>query len=151
TSDMAATRWTLQPPSRSSSRPARSAGGTPMAPINVCLVGTGWTAANHRNGYLAIPNKARVAAVVAHSDASRAKADAWGVPRIYRAIEEALADPDVDLIDICTPHYYHAEMAAAALEAGKHVLVETPTCTSAEECRRLRLALFEHPRQKAAT
>jgi predicted dehydrogenase len=117
----------------------------------ICLVGTGWTAANHRNGYQAIPEKARVAAVVAHSDASRAKADAWEVPRVYRAIEEALADPDLDLIDICTPHYHHAEMAFAALEAGKHVLVETPTCTSAEECRRLRLALFGHPRQKAAT
>lgn len=122
-----------------------------MAPVNVCLVGTGWTATNHLNGYRAIPEKATVAAVVAHSDPSRAKAESWGVPRVYRALDEALNDRGIDLIDLCTPQYHHAEMTVAALEAGKHVIVETPACTSAEECRRARQALFEHPGQVAAT
>jgi predicted dehydrogenase len=122
-----------------------------MAAINVCIVGTGWTAYNHRAGYLAIPKKAAVAAVVAHSDASAGKAREWGVTRVYRALEEALRDPGIDLIDLCTPHYHHAEMTVAALEAGKHVIVETPACTSVEECRQVRRALFEHPDQTAAT
>ncbi|HZV03746.1 MAG TPA: Gfo/Idh/MocA family oxidoreductase [Gemmataceae bacterium] len=42
----------------------------------------------------------------------------------YAAFEEMCADPDLDLIDICTPTHLHADMARAALRAGKHVLVE---------------------------
>jgi predicted dehydrogenase len=50
----------------------------------------------------------------------------------YARLEEMLADPDIDLVDICSPTNLHAEMAIAALKAGKHVLVEkaiamTPT------------------------
>lgn len=35
-----------------------------------------------------------------------------------------IADPDIDLIDICSPTHLHPSMAIAALKAGKHVLVE---------------------------
>jgi predicted dehydrogenase len=42
----------------------------------------------------------------------------------YAAFEEMCADPDLDLIDICTPTHLHPDMARAALRAGKHVLVE---------------------------
>ncbi len=42
----------------------------------------------------------------------------------YAHFDEICADPSLDLIDICTPTYLHADMAQAALRAGKHVLVE---------------------------
>jgi predicted dehydrogenase len=42
----------------------------------------------------------------------------------YADFEKMCADPDLDLIDICTPTHLHADMARAALRAGKHVLVE---------------------------
>src|SRR5947209_5339547 len=42
----------------------------------------------------------------------------------YEAFDDLLADPDIDLIDVCTPTNLHAPMARAALRAGKHVLVE---------------------------
>lgn len=42
----------------------------------------------------------------------------------YEQFDQLLADPDVDLVDVCTPTHQHAPMAIAALEAGKHVLVE---------------------------
>ncbi|HEY7152938.1 MAG TPA: Gfo/Idh/MocA family oxidoreductase [Gemmataceae bacterium] len=42
----------------------------------------------------------------------------------YARFEELCADPDIDLIDICTPTHLHPDMACAALRAGKHVLVE---------------------------
>src|SRR3954468_17042050 len=44
--------------------------------------------------------------------------------RRYRRFEEMLADPHIDLVDVCNPTHLHAETAIAALRAGKHVLVE---------------------------
>ena len=49
--------------------------------------------------------------------------DLGGVQRHAR-YEDLLADPDVDLIDVCSPTNLHPDMARAALRAGKHVLVE---------------------------
>jgi predicted dehydrogenase len=46
--------------------------------------------------------------------------------KIYHSFAEALADPAVEAVDICTPHHFHADMAIAAFNAGKHVLVEKP-------------------------
>src|SRR5690606_9313740 len=39
---------------------------------------------------------------------------------------QLVASPHIDAVDICTPNHLHAEMALAAIEAGKHVLVESP-------------------------
>lgn len=44
--------------------------------------------------------------------------------KTYRRLEDLLADPDIDLVDICTPTNLHPETAIRALQAGKHVLVE---------------------------
>ena len=44
----------------------------------------------------------------------------------YREIEGALADPDIDAVDICLPTNLHADVAVEALRRGKHVLVEKP-------------------------
>jgi predicted dehydrogenase len=51
------------------------------------------------------------------------KMDLGNIQR-YPRFEELCADPDIDLIDICTPTHLHPDMARAALRAGKHVLVE---------------------------
>jgi predicted dehydrogenase len=42
----------------------------------------------------------------------------------YERLEDLVADPDIDLIDVCNPTHLHPETAIAALKAGKHVLVE---------------------------
>lgn len=52
--------------------------------------------------------------------------------------EEAFADPEVDLVAIATPNATHYELARAALQAGKHVLVDKPACATASELRALR-------------
>lgn len=50
---------------------------------------------------------------------------------------ELLADPNIDAIAVATPVRYHFDIALAALQAGKHVLVEKPMAETAEQCQRL--------------
>ena len=122
-----------------------------MGKVRVCIVGVGWTGSNHYGGYSAIPQKAEIVAVVARSEASQAKAKGWGIPRVYTSYDQALKDDEIDAFSICTPHYHHAEMLLAAMEAGKHAIGETPACASVAECHQLRIALYEHPDLKMAT
>ena len=47
-----------------------------------------------------------------------------GKVKSYADSGDLLADDSIDLVDVCTPTHLHEEMAVAAIEAGKHVLVE---------------------------
>lgn len=55
----------------------------------------------------------------------------------YADWHELLRDPNVDVVDICLPPNLHAEVAIAALKAGKHVFCEKPLALSAAECDRM--------------
>ncbi|HZJ57001.1 MAG TPA: Gfo/Idh/MocA family oxidoreductase [Clostridia bacterium] len=48
---------------------------------------------------------------------------------------EALKDPGVNIVHICTPHYLHSQMAIDAVNAGKHVLVEKPAAINLEQAK----------------
>lgn len=61
----------------------------------------------------------------------------WRIASFHTKYSELLARPDVDAVLILTPMPFHASMAMAALNAGKHVLVEKPLATSLEEGRAL--------------
>lgn len=54
-------------------------------------------------------------------------------PRSYADYGELLRQEDIDAVLIATPCYLHAEMSAAALEAGKHVFCEKPLAISADQ------------------
>jgi predicted dehydrogenase len=64
-------------------------------------------------------------------------AQRFGVPNATTAIDEVLEDPEIDLVDICTPNFLHAPLAIAALESGKHVLVERPIARNAAETEKM--------------
>jgi predicted dehydrogenase len=78
--------------------------------------------------------------VVAVSDADEAKADAiatrFGVERVLDD-PALLSDDDVEAILVCTPNHLHEAQAVAALQHGKHVLVERPLALTADGCRRV--------------
>jgi predicted dehydrogenase len=64
-------------------------------------------------------------------------ADAWGVARRYADARELAEDPELDVVAVCVPAAAHVEIAARALEAGKHVLVEKPLALSMVDADRL--------------
>src|SRR5688500_18724828 len=51
--------------------------------------------------------------------------DLTGV-RKYDELDRLLADPEIDLLDLCLPSHLHRDITLKAVEAGKHVLVEKP-------------------------
>src|SRR5436309_11898923 len=55
----------------------------------------------------------------------------------YDDYRELIADPNIDLVDICLPNDRHEEVAIAALEAGKHVLVEKPIAVDPKAADRI--------------
>ncbi len=55
----------------------------------------------------------------------------------HREFDALLADPNVDLVDLCVPNDAHGRMAIQALEAGKHVLVEKPIALDLAEADRM--------------
>ncbi|PWC07538.1 Gfo/Idh/MocA family protein [Mycetocola zhujimingii] len=59
-------------------------------------------------------------------DSAREFAEQFDIPNVHGSYEDLVADPEVDVIYIATPHPFHAEQALLALDAGKHVLVEKP-------------------------
>lgn len=110
---------------------------SPARPVRVGVAGTGAVA---QLVHLPLLSERADVHVMAVSDADDAKARAigerFGVSRVLDDAE-LLADPEVEAILVCTPNHLHEEQAVAALEQGKHVLVERPLALSAEGCRRV--------------
>ncbi len=61
----------------------------------------------------------------------------WGAPDVLVCTDyhDVLARPDIDVIHVCTPNSSHAEIAVAAMEAGKHVMCEKPMAKMAAEAK----------------
>jgi predicted dehydrogenase len=101
--------------------------------IRVAILGAG-IGAEHLTGYLALPEVFTVAALC-DRDLDRAAIVTAGDTsiRLEPGIDAILADGDIDLVDICLPPHLHAEVAIAALDAGKHVICEKPLARSLAE------------------
>lgn len=60
-----------------------------------------------------------------------------GTESCFGSIEELLENDGIDLVDICTPPYSHAEITIKALRAGKHVICEKPMALTLEDAKRM--------------
>jgi len=104
--------------------------------VRIALIGAGSFGQSVYLPLIADSSEASLRAVVAAHGHNAAR-----LARLYHAdyaaadIREALDDPQVDAVVIATRHHLHAEMAVAALQAGKHVLLEKPIALSREEAR----------------
>jgi myo-inositol 2-dehydrogenase/D-chiro-inositol 1-dehydrogenase len=80
----------------------------------------------------------RLVAIAAPSEAN-AKAAMSDFPdlAVYRSWEALIDDPAIEAIAVATPNHLHAPIAIAALEAGKHVLLEKPMANTLADCDRI--------------
>jgi predicted dehydrogenase len=67
--------------------------------------------------------------------------------RTYNDWKAIIADPEIDMIDVCLPIALHAEVATAALKAGKHVLCEKPMARTSAQCGEMEAAARESGKQ----
>ncbi len=103
--------------------------------ITVAIVGTGGISHAHIKAYLQFPERCRIVALVdiVPGKAQRVKEQYNLDAEVYLDHHQIL-DRDIDLVDVCTPPFVHAEISVNALRAGHHVICEKPMAASLEEC-----------------
>jgi predicted dehydrogenase/threonine dehydrogenase-like Zn-dependent dehydrogenase len=103
--------------------------------IRVAVIGAGGFAQGmHLPNLVKLRDKYEIRWVVSRTGATaKSVAMQYGAPYAGTEYQAALSDSEVDLVLIATRHHLHAEVALAALKAGKHVLVEKPLALNEEE------------------
>lgn len=97
-----------------------------MASLRIGIIGAGQIATLHAQGYEKLDDVEVYAVCDKREDVAIERALSWKAKRCYTDYRDLLADPDVDAVDILTPHHLHEEMALAAMAAGKHVHLAKP-------------------------
>ena len=104
---------------------------------HICFIGCGWIAANHAKILRSLYPKINL------SFASEYIKDAQKYCKKYKGVsafstyEEAVNSKDIDIIFITTPHAYHSEIAIAAANAGKDIIIEKPVTRSTAELKKV--------------
>jgi predicted dehydrogenase len=122
-----------------------------MKTVNAGVVGIGFMGATHIKSWLKIPG-ARLGAICDSArlpvngdlsgiagnigDARPLQLDMTQV-KAYSSFDDLLANPAIDLVDICVPTPLHHSLCLAALKAGKHVVCEKPMARTSAQCREI--------------
>ena len=123
-----------------------------MKQVKVGIVGLGFMGTTHWGVYKGMKN-AKITAI-ADVDAKKRKGDVSAVVgnigggdnskpldltgvTVYESALALINDADVDVVDICVPTPFHADIVCAALAAGKHVFCEKPLCRDAAQLKRI--------------
>ncbi|WP_010534571.1 Gfo/Idh/MocA family protein [Brachybacterium squillarum] len=113
-------------------------------PLGVALIGYAFMGRAHSQAWRTVeavfddvPPIARSVLVGRDQEAVTAAAEQLGWQEAATDWREVIIRDDVDIVDICTPGFLHADIAIAALEAGKHVLCEKPLANDTAEAERM--------------
>ncbi|MBA2941399.1 Gfo/Idh/MocA family oxidoreductase [Paenibacillus sp. CGMCC 1.16610] len=104
-----------------------------MSKLQVAVIGAGSISEMHLRSYQGNPDVELYAICDLNEERAKAKAEKYGINRVFTDYKELLADSAIDAVSICTWNNSHAPISIAALEAGKHVLTEKPLCKTVEE------------------
>ena len=112
-----------------------------MGKLRIGIVGCGGIA--NQKHLPAMKENSDLAEVVAFCDIIKERAEnareAFGTPgaRVYEDYRGLVADPEVEVVHVCTPNVSHCEITVAAFEAGKHVYVEKPMSHSTADAEKM--------------
>ena len=101
------------------------------------VMGTGWIAERFVASLQRHSSQQVVAVGSRNHDSAAAFADQFTIPRSHASYQDLVADPDIDVIYVATPHNAHLEGAMLALEAGKHTVVEKPLAINAAQAQQI--------------
>jgi len=106
-----------------------------MEHLRIALIGCGLISEAHVRGYLQHGDRAKVT-VYCDVDIEKAQrlVEKFGCGIAVQSVKDVLADPDVNAIDVCTPHHLHTDIVVAAARAGKHIICQKPLAKTLEDC-----------------
>jgi len=115
------------------------------AAVRVGVVGSGYIAGVHSAAYRSVagtyPESPRSVVLTAAVDVDVGRAEelqrAWGWQRVEQEWQAITRADDIDIVDVCVPNLFHAEVAIDALRHGKHVICEKPLAHDAQHAREM--------------
>ena len=106
--------------------------------VRFAIIGAGVIGDVHAQAIRSLPDVAALSLIVSTREVSaRRLAEARGAGGYSTDLDAVFADADIDAVSICTPSGLHADQAVAALEAGKHVMIEKPIDVSLDAADRI--------------
>lgn len=109
-----------------------------MSRVRWAIVGSGFMASLIIKDFALCDNTDLVAMVSRNPDTARRNLAEWDIDvPVLSSLDDAIADPNIDLIYLATPHSEHFAAAKQAIEGGKHVLVEKAFTLNAKEAKKL--------------
>ncbi len=105
--------------------------------VRIGIVGAKFAGDFHAQSWAWTQDAKIVAIADIDPEARNVFASTHNVPKVYDDYRKLLEDPEIDLVDICLPNFLHAEVAIAAMTAGKDVICEKPFATTLEDGERI--------------
>ena len=105
--------------------------------LRVGIIGTGWIAEKAAITLAGLPLCEAYAVGSRHQDTADAFASKWNIAKAYGSYASLIADPDIDLVYVGTPHSHHYDVTREALLAGKPCLVEKAFMANARQTKEI--------------
>lgn len=115
-----------------------------MNKVKMAIVGAGIWGENHARIYNAHPFAEVVALCDMNLEKAREVAHRVNIPQVYSDYNEMFEKSGCDAVAVVTPDFLHADVAVAAAEHKKHILIEKPLATTAEDVHRMVKAIREN-------
>jgi predicted dehydrogenase len=107
-----------------------------LGKLRIGFIGTGRICqGSHLPKYAAMPDVEICAICDINPDVAKAVADQYGAKHVFTDYNDMLKMDEIEAVDICTPNDVHSLAGVAALNAGKHVMVEKPIARTAVEAQ----------------